>query len=171
MELEILGCRIKIEFTFFLMLSFAALLNAEDIMQLLLFASLHELGHLVCLVLFGGRPYALTLSFYGLALRYDSQLNRARETVVLLAGPAVNLLFYIILGDDINLLLFLLNMQPIYPLDFGRVLRLYFPRLSAAVSIIFLLLLAAAALYLIIFYKSFSLIFIVCYLLVYTVFY
>lgn len=153
------------------MLSFAIISGADSIAHLLLFSTLHETGHLLSLVAFGGRAESLTLSFYGLALKYETRLSRFKETIVILAGPAVNLFLYSILKDEVNLMLLFLNMLPIYPIDFGRVIQLYAPSFSRALSAACLFLLAAFALYMLVFYNSFSMMFIVCYLLVYTVLY
>ena len=171
MSFVFLGCGVKIEFSFILMLCFAIVLGADSIAYLLLFSALHELGHLVMLLAFGGKAESLTISFYGLALRYETRLGRTAETLVILAGTAVNLILYFIFRDDINLLLFFVNMLPVYPIDFGRVIKLYFPAFSKVISIVFLVILSVFSFYLIIVYKSFSMIFITCYLIIYSVLY
>lgn len=150
------------------MLSFALLLGAESIVDLLIYSALHEFGHFFMLIICGGRPDSLRLSYYGLALKYSSQLSKAKESLVLLAGPLVNLLFYVLMKNEINLLLFVLNMLPVYPIDFGRVIRLFSYRLSRVLGCITLVLLIPLAVYMLIAYKSFSLIFIVCYLIIYS---
>lgn len=151
------------------MLSFGIILGAEDIASLLLFSSLHELGHFAALMICGGRADSLTFSFYGLALKYSTVLSTGKETLVLIAGPLVNLALYLVLRDDINLLLFVINMMPIYPIDLGRIIRLYNYKISKILGVITLIILVALSLFLLIFYKSFSLIFIVCYLIVYSI--
>ena len=171
MSFLLFGCRVKIEFSFILMLCFAIVLGADSIAYLLLFSAFHELGHFAVLLAFGGKAESLTFSFYGLALKYETKLGRFAETLVILAGPLVNLILYLILRDDINLLLFFVNMLPVYPIDFGRVVKLYFPAFSKVISIVFLVFLSIFSVYLIIVYKSFSLIFITCYLIIYSVLY
>lgn len=151
------------------MLSFGIILGAEDIASLLLFSSLHELGHFAALMICSGRADSLTFSFYGLALKYSTVLSTGKETLVLIAGPLVNLVLYLVLRDDINLLLFVINMMPIYPIDLGRIIRLYNYKISKILGVITLIILVALSLFLLIFYKSFSLIFIVCYLIVYSI--
>lgn len=138
---------------------------------MLFFSGVHELAHLTLLILFGGRPDSLTFSFYGLALRYSSALSGLKEFFVILAGPAVNLILYLILGDDINLILFALNILPVYPLDGGRILSLFSCRLSNTVSRIFLILILILSVYLIVEYKSFSLLLIAVYLTAYSILY
>ncbi|MCM1114388.1 MAG: hypothetical protein NC397_02705 [Clostridium sp.] len=168
MKFKIFGIEIIIEYSFFLMLSFAIVLGADDVADLLLYSSLHELGHLSALFIFKGKPDSLKLSYYGLALRYSCQLSIVREAVVLLAGPMVNLVLYFIFKNDINLMLFAINMLPIYPIDFGRVIRLFSYKASKVLSFDFLILLIVIAIYLLIFYHSFSMIFIACYLIIYS---
>lgn len=150
------------------MLSFAVLLGAESIVDLLIYSALHESGHFIMLLICGGRPDSLRLSYYGLALKYSTQLTKAKECFVLLAGPFINLVLYLLLNNEINLLLFVLNMLPVYPIDFGRVIRLFSYRLSKLLGYATLVLLIPLAVYMLIAQKSFSLIFIVCYLIIYS---
>lgn len=147
------------------------MLGANELLYLLLFSGLHELGHLIVLAVCGGRADTLTFSFYGLALKYSSQLSRLKEFFVLLAGPLVNLVLYIIIKDDINLILFAINILPIYPLDGGRMLRLFSYRISAIVSKVFLILIVILSIWLIIEFKSFSMLLIAVYLAVYSIMY
>lgn len=171
MKLRLFNFDFVIEYSFFLLLSFALLLGAKDIAYLLLFSSLHELGHIIALLCVGGRIDKLTLSFYGLALRYSSALSSIKELLVIISGPIVNLILYIILKDDINLLLFALNILPVYPLDGGRIFRICMPKASKPVSVITLIIIIAFSIYSLIFYHSFSLILISLYLLAYSLFF
>lgn len=151
------------------MLSFAIVLGARDLTDLLLYSSLHELMHIVFLALFGGRPDRIRLSYYGLALKYSDSLPVFKEICVLLAGPLANLILYFITKKEINLLLFILNFLPIYPIDMGRAIRLISLRASRILSLVTLVLLIVLSIYILICYKSFSLIFITCYLFVYSI--
>lgn len=171
MEFYIKKCKIKIEFSFILVLSFATLLDVDSLVKLLFFSGVHELAHLLTLILFGGSADSLTFSFYGLALKYSSPLSRIKEFFVILSGPAVNLILYLILKDDINLILFCLNVLPVYPLDGGRILNLYSYRISNAVSKVFLILIIILSFYMIIAYKSFSMLLIAVYLTAYSIMY
>ena len=169
MSFSINGCKVKIDYSFILVLSFAALFGAENLLCLLLFSALHELSHLSMLIMFRGRPDSLTFSFYGLALRYRSTLSRFKEFAVISAGPIMNLILYLILRDDINLILFALNILPVYPLD--RLLMLFSFRISNAVSRLFLIVIIFLSIYMIIEYKSFSLMLISIYLTAYSILY
>jgi len=151
------------------MLSFAAFFGAKDLLYVLLFSALHELGHLLMLVLFKGSADSLKFSYYGLALKYESRLSAVKEFFVIFAGPAVNIALYSILRDDINLLLFFVNILPVYPLDGGRMLRLFSVRISKAVSSITLIAVYILSFYLLFRFHSFSLILIAVYLTVFSI--
>ena len=105
---------------------------------LLLFAFLHELGHLVAGVCLKLRPKKVEVNTLGLSITfegYGSNINIATKRIVIaLAGPAVNLLFIVIsifvplnINRELilyaNIILFLINLLPIYPLDGGRILK------------------------------------------------
>ncbi|MCM1285214.1 MAG: hypothetical protein NC213_06700 [Acetobacter sp.] len=169
MNFTVFGCKIKIDFLFVLLLSLSALFSAYSILYLLLFSFLHEMGHLLALYIFGGKADSLIFSYYGAALKYQSKLPRAKEFIVLLCGPIVNLIFYLLIRDDINLVLFILNMLPIYPLDAGRIINLYSFNLSKKLGFVFLFLISIFAVYLLIVYKSFSMLLIVVYLIIYSI--
>lgn len=169
MQFYIKNCRICVDYLFILVLSLAALFNANQILYVLLFSSLHEMGHLLFLIIFKNFPYELKLSYYGFAVKYNSNFEREYETVVLLCGPLVNLILYLILRDNVNLVLFLLNILPVYPLDFARIIRLYFPRAAVLVSKITLILICIFCIYMLVYYKSYSLLFVATYLVLYGV--
>lgn len=162
-------CNVVIGYSFVLMLSIAALFDASQLIFVLLFSVLHEFGHLIALLLLKGYPDVLRFSFYGFALKYSCCLSRAKESIVLLSGPAMNLVLYLILKDDYNLILFILNMLPVYPLDGGRVIYLFSKKLSKVLSMIFFILIFIVSIYLIIFYDSFSLFLICIYLFVFCI--
>ncbi len=112
--------RLRLDYSFFWILTFAAWAQNELLWQVLLFSVLHECGHLTALCALGLQPRQLRLSFYGMALRYDRVPDRRRETAVLFGGPVVNLILWVLLRNPANGALFLLNMLPIFPLDNDR---------------------------------------------------
>ena len=161
MEISIKSFKLKIEFSFILILSAALMLGAYNALWFLLFSALHELGHIASLYLLGAKIERLTLSCYGAALKYKNCLSPWREAVTALAGPAVNLALFAVFKDDINLLLFVLNMLPVFPLDGGRALRALLPRVQPLLGFIFLALLTVCSVYILIEFKIFGL-FAVC---------
>lgn len=152
-----------------LILSVSALLSADNVLYILLFSMLHEAGHLLVLLLLGGKANLIHFSYYGAALKYDSKLSRAKELAVISAGPLVNLVLYLFIRDDYNLILFAVNMLPIFPLDAGRILDLFSVRLSRKIGKLFIIILFAFSIYLLVEYKSFSMLLIVVYLTAYSI--
>jgi stage IV sporulation protein FB len=148
-------------------MAFSALSGFDGVLKLLVFSVLHETGHLTALLLLSGTPKELTFSYYGFALKYEDTLTPIKESIVLLSGPAVNLMLFIILKDGINPVLMLLNLLPVYPLDGGRVIRLISLKLSKVLSAVFIVIISLIALYSLFSYNSYSLLLISVYLLIY----
>lgn len=171
MSFNINDCKITVDFSFILVLSFSALFSAREVIMLMLFSSLHELGHLAVLLISGGKMRSLTFSFYGMGLKYYDNIPPFKELFIVSAGPVVNLILWLIIKDNINLLLFILNIIPVYPLDGGRIVRLFSYKLSRILSIIFIVIIALTSAWLIIEYNSFSLLFISVYLIFYSICY
>ena len=169
MELKIKSFTFRLDFTFLILLSFAVLYGYESAVQIILFSILHELGHIIMLLIFGARPTLIKLSFYGIGMKYEKHLSKIKELFVLLCGPAVNLALYIFFGNEINLMLFLLNMFPVTPLDGGRIVRLLFPKFSVVLNLILLIAAGFLSGYLLFEYKIFSLLLITAYLLYFNI--
>ncbi len=169
MHFKIKRCDIYIEYAFVFVLSLAAVFSSKQLLFLLLFSFLHEAGHLTVLLLCKSYPYKIVLSYYGFAIRYDDNLPVLKECAVLLSGPLVNLILYLLFKDDINLILFLLNCLPVYPLDVGRIVRLFSSKASRIFSVITIILICILCVYMLIYNKSYSLIFVTIYLIIYSV--
>lgn len=134
--------RIKIGFSFFAMLAVLLCFNFNYIiLYSILFAILHEIGHLVFIFIGGEKPSAITFSAFGMAIKRgnDVKLNYKMEIISALGGPFVNILLFIILLiyyctnnnekilvlASINIILGCFNLLPIFSLDGGRVLENY----------------------------------------------
>ncbi|MBD8980008.1 MAG: hypothetical protein EGQ91_07480 [Clostridiales bacterium] len=161
MEISIKSFKLKIKFSFILILCTALVFGADNALWFLLFSVFHECGHIFALYLFGAKIECLTLSCCGAALKYENRISPWQEAFVALAGPVVNLVLFTVLKDDINLLLFILNMLPIYPLDGGRALKIFLPRTQPVLGFAFLVLLTICSAYILIEFKIFGL-FAVC---------
>lgn len=169
MRFKIKKCDVCIDYIFIFVLSISAIFNSKQMLLLLLFSALHEIGHLVALLFCKSFPNEIKFSYYGLAVKYDDDLPILKECIVLISGPAVNLILYLLFKDEINLILFLLNMLPVYPLDLGRVVRLFSLKASKILSIITLIFICILCLYMIIYKKVYSLLFVTVYLVIYSI--
>lgn len=167
MNLTIHNTKISIDFSFFLLLSFAVFYGYKNAVLIVLFSSLHELGHLLCLILIKAYPQRIIVSFYGISMKYNNKISEFYELLVIICGPAVNLILYLILKDDINLALLIINLYPVLPLDGGRIVYLLSEKVSKVITIIFLILLTTISIYLFIFYQIFSVMLITVYLIIF----
>ena len=114
---------------------------------IMIFAILHELGHLLAGLLNGMRPEKLEIKPYGVTILfklfpkdYNTKIGSGnklelKKIFIALAGPITNLLL-IFIFDNIqieerikqliiysNILLIIFNLIPIYPLDGGRIIK------------------------------------------------
>ena len=161
------------------------------------FAILHELGHLFMGLLLGLKPEKIDLIPMGLAVSFKvniSDFNKKKkrgnvevlkEIFIAIAGPVVNLIILILalifIKDEMlknlivyaNLLIFMFNLLPIYPLDGGRILngilhifvgKREAMKLSYNVSMIITIIVTAIASIGILYYKNIAIFFIVMYL-------
>lgn len=122
----------RLEITPGFLLLMAGLLYLDEGAGLLPWAmlacALHELGHLAAALAFGGRSPRLRLSAVGAELRFawPAPLSYGREGLVVLAGPAANLLLAVpafALGLELlavsSVWIGAFNLLPIQPLDGG----------------------------------------------------
>lgn len=167
MEIKVESTSIKIEFSFLILVAFAVLYGYENSIRLIAYSLLHEAGHLIALIIVGIKPRQINFSFYGIGMKYSDSISNVHELLVLICGPLANLVLYLIFKDNLNLILFILNIYPAFPLDGGRILKIIFPSLSRILNFIFVFILILASIYLMYSYKSYSLFFISIYLLIF----
>lgn len=138
MTIKIGKIRFNISFLFF---AFAAYYLSDEMCKNYLFALffslLHELGHLVPMLLFGCVPQTVKIGAFGFVIeKSNSVLSYKNEFIISLCGPAVNLVLLMlfdflsktnsdyILPMFVNLGLLFVNLLPIGILDGGRMLHL-----------------------------------------------
>lgn len=114
---------------------------------LMLFAFIHEMGHLICGLLLGLKPKALKIMPLGICIEfsviykdYNKKIKNGnvlvvKKMILTLAGPITNIIIiavcifmksHIAMAKEIiyaNLLIAIFNFIPIYPLDGGRFLK------------------------------------------------
>lgn len=140
---------IKIDLRIFLFTVIFFFTHQIEIYALLMvFALLHELGHLACGLALGFKPKAMAINPFGFQIEFQvhteeyqkrigkgSRLN-IKKILIALAGPFTNfiiiLLCFFVPKDNFmeketmiyaNFLLAIFNLLPIYPLDGGRILK------------------------------------------------
>ena len=144
--------QIKVDLKVFLFfLIFLITKNIKIYSILMLFALIHELGHLIFGLFLGFKPEKMTILPYGLKISfktknidYNKKLQKGnilsiKKIILALGGPITNIICILItlmLNEKINieksfyeniiyanLLIAIFNMFPIYPLDGGRVVK------------------------------------------------
>ena len=170
MKFKLFDVDFEVSFLFFAVICTALIANNYDFIYVLLFSSLHELGHIISLYLLGGKADKITISFYGIGLKHSSDLPVSKEILFLLSGILINLLFVMFnIKRDINLALLVINALPIYPLDMGRCTKLVLEKyFDVRVSYFLMYALSGVAIVLLVGYsiccKKFSLLIISAYL-------
>lgn len=146
---------IKIDLKIFIFALLFLLTNRIDIYaSIMLFALIHELGHLLLGLILGFKPKNIVIMPYGVKLNfkinyqdYNKKLKNGnvvslKKIAIALAGPLLNLILFLITmfitiynGDFkflgitnqnimySNILIFMFNLIPIYPLDGGRIVQ------------------------------------------------
>ena len=114
---------------------------------LMLFAFLHEIGHMIAGLLLGFKPYNIEIMPVGLSVTFSSNeknyntkikkgmLINIKKAIIALAGPITNIIFIILfltfdfgnMNKELiiysNILIAIFNLIPIYPLDGGRMMK------------------------------------------------
>lgn len=195
--------QIKINLKIFIFLLIFILTRQIKIYALIMvFAFIHELGHLLAGIFMGLKPQSLEVAPYGFSIsfktdyyNYNIRLKKAnilslKRMVIAIAGPITNLFIiiityiYSIINKNIdftniemiiysNILIFVFNMLPIYPLDGGRIIKeiIYIFKgleqsytYTNAISNMFIIILTIISSFAILIYKNIAIVVIIIYL-------
>ena len=130
---------------FILMILFYFTNQLEIYLYIMLFAIIHECGHLLVGLILGERPQVIKLTPFGLSMifkiniyEYNRKIKNAnllelKRILIFLAGPITNIVIVVISNFICksnlefiiysNLIIAIFNLLPIYPLDGGRVIK------------------------------------------------
>lgn len=132
-------------FIFFILFYFTK--QIEVYAMIMIFAIIHELGHLLAGLLMGMKPEKVEIMPFGVSIsfkikvkEYNKRVKKGnlleiKKIIVALAGPITNFIIILItynLYMDLlksiliiytNFLIMIFNLVPIYPLDGGRILK------------------------------------------------
>ena len=140
--------RFKIDLKIFIFIAIFLLTNQIQLYAIIMiFAFIHELGHLLSGMLLGMKPKKIEIKPYGVSISFEltpkdynkkigkGNLLEVKKIIVALSGPLTNLIciiifyninigiFYNLIIIYSNILLLLFNLIPIYPLDGGRIIK------------------------------------------------
>ncbi len=137
MKLDFGKTELKINFSFAVAVTLTLIIDESGVgATALLCCIIHEMGHIICLLILGEKPKRIELSFYGIKLeRYPMSAQKtAGEIAVFVSGPSANLFFSAILflmsniinslrdAAIISLCIGAFNLIPCKPLDGGNIL-------------------------------------------------
>ena len=189
--------RFRIDLKIFLfIILFCISKQIEIYIIMIIFAFLHEIGHLIAGLILRLKPEKIEIIPVGLTVSFKVDIEGInkkkgngnmfviKEIIVAIAGPIVNLFIFIITSLNAeksylnnlimysNLLIFIFNLIPIYPLDGGRILKgilhiIFGKRTSCKItyeiSIISNIILTAICSIAILYYKNIAIFLIVAY--------
>lgn len=136
MKLDLGKTELKINFSFAAAVTVMLILDRNGFCAVALFCCVvHELGHILCLLIFGEKPKLIELSFYGIKLeRAFLPCGGTKEIAVYASGPLANLLlsaFLFLLSSRFeglygaavtSLCVGSFNLVPCRPLDGGNLI-------------------------------------------------
>ncbi len=179
-EFSFKGVSIRVKFMFLSIITLFLIMDKTGIAIFTLLASLiHELGHVIVLILIGHKPKELTFEIVGIKLvQPNKTISYIKEILVLLAGPMANIIMFLLLNYSFreiyilnvfsftHLFIGLFNLLPIGGLDGGKILNILFKLkfndifaniFAKTISIIIIIPVIFISLYLFIFKHNFSL--------------
>ena len=134
MTVELRKIKIRVSVYFAAVVTFALIFVPDgNALLSLLCCMLHETGHLAAIRLFGGKVRSISFGAYGMRIdaSHSLRISPLKESVISLAGPAVNIILLIIgiLTESsglfrINLCLCVFNLLPVGTTDGQSALKI-----------------------------------------------
>jgi len=132
--------QIKINLQIFLFIVIFVITHQIEIYAwIMLFAFVHELGHMITGMLLKLKPKSLSFMPFGISITFETyeykKLIEIKKIIIAIAGPLLNLVICIMasllhmntetkqLIIYSNILIAIFNLIPLYPLDGGRILK------------------------------------------------
>lgn len=121
---------IKIHFSFIVFLIYLFFINnIEYYLIFYFFAILHELAHIIVSYVLKVKISEINFLSVGLNVQYENNISYTKEFIIASAGPIFSLALALLFENQnfaiINFIIFMSNMMPIYPLDGGRIIRIF----------------------------------------------
>lgn len=145
----------KVNYSFIFLVLFSLYIGYFKYLLIMLICLLiHEVAHIILIKLFKVKITKFSLSLCGGLLEIDNHefdnLSIIKKVIIYSSGIIVNLLLYILFNDSLfgkyNLILFLFNILPIYPLDGYNILKNLFKKVVvnnlSTISIVILLIIS-----------------------------
>lgn len=182
--------QIKVNLQIFLFIIIFALTHQIEIYGwIMLFAFIHELGHMFAGIVLKLKPKSLSFMPFGISITFETyeykKLIEIKKIFIAIAGPLTNLIICIItlflhIEDRMkeliiysNIFIGLFNLIPLYPLDGGRILKgmirlkreeIQSDRIVNRISNILIVILTAIASIMILYLKNIAILFVIIYL-------
>ena len=128
--------RIRIDLKIFIFLILFYFTNQLRIYLIVMFfCFMHEIAHMILGIIFKMKPNKLEINPFGFSISFNNESTKIKEVFVAFAGPVMSIVLailcqhikfrYITSEETVysNILIFLFNMLPIYPLDGGRIIK------------------------------------------------
>lgn len=183
--------QIKVNLQIFLFIIIFILTHQIELYALImLFAFIHEFGHIVMGLILKLKPKSLNIMPFGFTVTFETyeyrKLLEIKKIIIALAGPIVNIIiafgiYFINMNINLKLLIIysnitiaMFNLIPFYPLDGGRILKSFIKinstdsikadKIVNKISNVLLIIITIVSSFAIIYIKNIAVLFIIIYL-------
>lgn len=169
---------IKIHFYLFMFIAYLFLIGKLEIFLIFYISVLiHEIAHVIVALILKVNVTELILLPFGVCATYSENISPRKEIIISFAGPIMSLIMAIFSKDNlisnVNFIIMILNLIPIYPLDGGRLQKNFLIlkykykkgiKISQNISDLFLVILFVFSIIFIVYLKNFYLLFLAFYI-------